>query len=56
MKAFPENVGVGLLDLGEASAIFECGNELGLQLFDYLQLREGDEWELLIGEFNGLRD
>lgn len=56
MEAFSDYVGVCLLDLGEASAVFECGNELGLQLLDLLQTRERDEGEFLIGELGGLGD
>lgn len=56
MEAFSDYNSVGLLDLGDASAVFECGYELGLQLLDFLQLRERDEWEFLIGELGGLGD
>lgn len=49
MEAFSDYISVGLLDLGEASAVFECGDEMGLQVVYLLQMREGDEWEILMG-------
>ena len=48
MEAFSDYVSVGLLDLGGASAMFECGDELAFQVFDFLKVGEGDEWEVVV--------
>lgn len=56
MKASSDYISVGLLDLGKALAVLEGGNDLGLQVFDLLQLRKRDEWKIVVKKFVALRE